>query len=757
MRACGGTWVAHGSGIAAIATSPTTRGRVAVPPDDPSYTLRRVWLTPREEDGYYYGLANGALWPLCHIAYARPEFDERDWREYSRVNRRFADTVLDEIGNTHGDRLRAGLPLRAAAADVKEARPDAVVCQFWHIPWPNPEAFRICPWSERSSTGCSATTCWRSTSSSTATTSSRRSTRSSRRASTASTSPCIRGGHRTFVKPFPISIDPALWASVPPGAGAGTRRRHDAAAAAASASERLIFGRRPPRLHQGHPRAAAGLRAPARAPSRVARAGGVPADRRADAATSSAQYQAFSARGRRARVQAINRRFGTDATGRRSSTAASTTRPRTSRAFYRAADVCVVSSLHDGMNLVAKEFVASRTDERACCCCRSFTGAARALRDVVPVNPFAADEFAEALHDGAVDAGGRTGAADAQPARAGRGTHRLRLGGGGIQRRRLAWRKPPHEARITAPSATGGCSRSSPRYQHRLALPARGSTARRSSRGCSTRRSGGSFALRAHGRHASADGLRCPTPTCCAPRSTPREGRCEVLDFAPRIPDRAERGRAARGSPAGAAARTARRGSACDFDPRARLRPRHAGARRRRRQGLEIRGGPSAAYLRTNVPPPYPRARQAVPGRSAAVLRAERRRPRRPNDDSSPSVSNATRADGRRAGGPGSKTCALPTFAPEAVLRSALCLKLHAYQRHRRDHRRRDDQHSRGAGHRAHLGLPLLLAARRGVRRRGAAPAGPSRRRRGASCASCATSPKPGRCSRSTASAASAS
>ena len=98
MRACGGTWIAHGSGTGDRDVV-DAMGRVPVPPDNPSYTLRRVWLTEEEEEGYYYGLANNALWPLCHIAYARPEFDERDWQQYKRVNERFAETVVDEIGN----------------------------------------------------------------------------------------------------------------------------------------------------------------------------------------------------------------------------------------------------------------------------------------------------------------------------------------------------------------------------------------------------------------------------------------------------------------------------------------------------------------------------------------------------------------------------------------------------------------------------------------------------------------------------------
>ena len=119
-----------------------------MPPDRPSYTLRRVWLTPEEEQGYYYGCANNALWPLCHIAYARPQFDDADWHQYVRVNRRFADAVIDEVGDDRAIVFVQDYHFALLPRFVKEARPDVTVCQFWHIPWPNREAFRVCPWGE---------------------------------------------------------------------------------------------------------------------------------------------------------------------------------------------------------------------------------------------------------------------------------------------------------------------------------------------------------------------------------------------------------------------------------------------------------------------------------------------------------------------------------------------------------------------------------------------------------------------------------
>ena len=118
-----------------------------MPPDQPEYTLRRVWLTPEEEEGYYYGFSNEGLWPLCHIAHTRPLFRASDWASYQEVNRQFADAVVEEMDGTRGaivlvqDYHFALLPQL-----IKPARPDARVAVFWHIPWPNPEAFGICPW-----------------------------------------------------------------------------------------------------------------------------------------------------------------------------------------------------------------------------------------------------------------------------------------------------------------------------------------------------------------------------------------------------------------------------------------------------------------------------------------------------------------------------------------------------------------------------------------------------------------------------------
>ena len=169
MQACGGTWIAAGSGEAdqeAVAGLDA----VMVPPQDPKYKLRRVWLTKQEERDYYYGFSNEALWPLCHIAYTRPRFDTGQWETYQAVNRKFADAILSEVGDRRTIVFIQDYHFALLPRMLKEADPRLVVCQFWHIPWPNFEVFRICPWAGRSWTASWAMICWAFTCNTTATT-----------------------------------------------------------------------------------------------------------------------------------------------------------------------------------------------------------------------------------------------------------------------------------------------------------------------------------------------------------------------------------------------------------------------------------------------------------------------------------------------------------------------------------------------------------------------------------------------------------
>lgn len=147
VRATGGIWVAHGSGSADRLVT-DGKGRIVIPPENPRYTLRRVWLTKKEEDGYYYGISNQALWPLCHIVHTRPRFTRADWEIYKNVNRRFCDLVLEEVEGGQAIVFIQDYHLALLPRMLRTARPDLLLIQFWHIPWPNREAFRILPWGE---------------------------------------------------------------------------------------------------------------------------------------------------------------------------------------------------------------------------------------------------------------------------------------------------------------------------------------------------------------------------------------------------------------------------------------------------------------------------------------------------------------------------------------------------------------------------------------------------------------------------------
>ncbi|MGZ8430228.1 MAG: alpha,alpha-trehalose-phosphate synthase (UDP-forming), partial [Candidatus Deferrimicrobiaceae bacterium] len=148
MRVCDGLWIAHGSGDADRETV-DGNDTLRVPPGEPAYTLKRVWLTKEEEDGYYYGFANEGLWPLCHITHNRPEFRLEDWTYYRQVNEKFATALLTEIaGEESPVVLVQDYHLALLPSLIKEKRPDAKVAIFWHIPWPNPEAYGICPWRQ---------------------------------------------------------------------------------------------------------------------------------------------------------------------------------------------------------------------------------------------------------------------------------------------------------------------------------------------------------------------------------------------------------------------------------------------------------------------------------------------------------------------------------------------------------------------------------------------------------------------------------
>ena len=395
LRACDGTWIAQATGDADRETADKL-GRLRVPPDHPQYTLQRVWLTPEEAQGFYLGFANEGLWPLCHIAHTRPTFRVEDWEHYQAVNRKFAVAVLEEIRNEeHPVIVVQDYHFALLPRLIKRARPDARVAIFWHIPWPNPEAFGICPWQRELLDGLLGAdlvgfhiqahcnnfleTVDRVLES-----------RIERERSAVS-----RNDHLTAVRRFPISVamDPDQGGCPAPDfpylERASLLARHGVRAAFMGVGvDRVDYTKGIPERFRGLERffetypsyrgefTFVQIGAPSRSEIRRYHDLMLEVEQEADR---------------------INRRFQT-----------SDWRPivllnrHHSREeilpYYRNADLCMVTSLHDGMNLVAKEYVAARSDDQGVLILSRFTGACHELVDALIVNPYDTEEVAGTIH-----------------------------------------------------------------------------------------------------------------------------------------------------------------------------------------------------------------------------------------------------------------------------------------------------------------------------------------------------------------------
>ena len=392
MRACSGVWVAHGSGTADRETVDRSN-HLRVPPGEESYSIRRVWLSEDEQQGYYYGFANEGLWPLCHVAHARPVFRADDWRHYKAVNQKFADAVCSEVDSKDPIILVQDYHFALAPAMIRKRLPAATVLTFWHIPWPNDERIGICPWRNELLEGLLGSSivgfhtqlhCNNFLNS----VDRYLETRIDR-----TDNAVVRQGRRTLVRPYPISLEwPVRWVETAPSVaecraqvwrelglpkdallGVGVDRLDYTK----GVEERLLAVER---LLERHPEYLGRFSfVQLAAPSRVK----IP------------RYQELNEAVEQL-ADRINRRFG-DREYKPILLQRSHHEPPEVFRLYRAADVCYVSSLHDGMNLVAKEFVAARTDLRGVLVLSEFTGAARELTEALIVNPYDLEASSEAL------------------------------------------------------------------------------------------------------------------------------------------------------------------------------------------------------------------------------------------------------------------------------------------------------------------------------------------------------------------------
>ena len=391
MRACGGTWIAHGSGSADRDTV-DANDRIRVPEGSPAYSLRRVWISDAEQDGYYYGFANEGLWPLCHIVFVRPSFRIDDWQTYQRINQRFADAVVAEARTEDPVVLVQDYHFALAPKMIRQRLPKATIISFWHIPWPNAETFSICPWRREIIEGMLGSTILgfhtqlhcnnfvecvdRFVES-----------RIDREVQAVSL-----GGHETRIRAYPISIE---W---PPNALAGVPAR-DACRAEIlerfdlAKETKVIVGVERFDYTKGIPDRMRAIDALlTRDPSWKGRLVFIQV-----AAPTRSKLGTYS------RLQSEAEDLASEINGRHRDGQPPirlvARHYESSDVFklFRAADVCIVGSLHDGMNLVAKEFVSCRDDNAGVLVLSSFTGAAREMSEALIVNPYDTEEFAAAI------------------------------------------------------------------------------------------------------------------------------------------------------------------------------------------------------------------------------------------------------------------------------------------------------------------------------------------------------------------------
>jgi trehalose-6-phosphate synthase len=393
MRACSGVWIAHGSGSADRETV-DSHDRIAVPPEHPLYQLRRIWLSKEEEKGYYAGFANEGLWPLCHIAHVRPTFRAADFDYYRRVNERFAKAVADESSTPDPVVLVQDYHFALLPRMIRERLPAATIITFWHIPWPNPESFAICPWRAELLDGLLGSS--------------------------------ILGFHTQFhCNNFVDTVDRMLEARV------------DRESFTVSFRGELTTVHRYPISIEWPPAALAAVKSVPEARAAVRERLGLPRDHRLGIGIDRLDYtkgiiERFNAVARllelqpewvgrfsfvqiaapsrgsiedyrdyAARVRTLAEEINGQHPGAKHPPIILLAEHHEAESVYehhRAADLCFVSSLHDGMNLVAKEFVAARDDEQGVLILSQFTGASRELPEALIVNPYDADQCAAALH-----------------------------------------------------------------------------------------------------------------------------------------------------------------------------------------------------------------------------------------------------------------------------------------------------------------------------------------------------------------------
>jgi trehalose-6-phosphate synthase len=390
LRACGGTWIAHGSGNA-DRRFVNSKNKLGVPPGDDRYILKRVWLTKEEEEGYYYGFSNEGLWPLCHVTHTRPVFRESDWRMYESVNRMFAESVLQELPAANPFVFIQDYHFTLLPKLIKEKRPDAKVALFWHIPWPNPEVFAICPYQQeilQGMLGCDLIGFHVQFHCNNFLDTVNRLLEA--RIDTERFS-VVQGRKETLVRAFPISIngyggEDAVGADEQDIERIRTELGLEGKIVAVGVdrvdytkgiAERILAIDRFLESHPEYLNRFVFIQIGAPSRTHIKRYHDFAAEIDELIQKKNWKYSNESWQP----IIYINRQLSFEQI----------------RPYYALADLCIVSSLHDGMNLVAKEYVASKRGKGGMLILSRFTGAARELTDAILINPYSIGDFADAI------------------------------------------------------------------------------------------------------------------------------------------------------------------------------------------------------------------------------------------------------------------------------------------------------------------------------------------------------------------------
>lgn len=395
IQTAGGTWIAWGSGDG-DKEAVDLNNSVKVPPENPKYTLRRIWLSHKEEEGYYNGYANQALWPLSHIAYEKPLFLENHWKVYKEVNKKFAEAILEEIGDKKAFVWLQDYHLTLAARYIKEKRPDAVVALFWHIPWPNPEAFRVCPQKKEILEGLLSCDflgfhikyhCINFMHTVDAELEAKVNFEESN---------VTYNGHKTLVRDFPISVDFEGISKESQGQKV-IELIKDLRSEIPCSYEILTLGIDRIDYTKGILERFNAVdvlleKYPEYKKRFLLYQIGVP---------SRTRIKTYSSllKDIRKLADKINKKYKI---GQWCPIALSigTLDYLKQLAFYRSADMCIVSSLHDGMNLVAKEYVAANVDNKGVLLLSKFTGSAREFaKGAILINPYDFESTADAIKE----------------------------------------------------------------------------------------------------------------------------------------------------------------------------------------------------------------------------------------------------------------------------------------------------------------------------------------------------------------------